>query len=115
RRRREARVAGDPLGRTELAWDDATDALRLVGIVAAPAETPVEFASRAMRHHRTVGPVDELASAVTVLRYADPVDPVPVALEARRAATVIAEECRAQVPSTKRWGDALDPRTISLN
>ena len=65
RRRRGMRVADDPVGRSELAWDDATAALRLIGIVPSPAETPMEFASRALQHHRAVGPVDELAVAIT--------------------------------------------------
>lgn len=115
RRRREHKVAADPVGRTELAWDDATDALRLVGLIPAPAETPREFARRAMDHPRSVGPVDDLASAVTVLRYADPADPIPVAREAQQAATAVAERCRAQVTTSKRWSEALDPRTIKFN
>ena len=31
------------------------------------------------------------------------------------AATAVAERCRAQVSDSKRWSDAIDPRTISLN
>jgi len=115
RRRRGMRVANDPVGRSELAWDDATDALRLVGIVASPAETPMEFASRAMQHHRAVGPVDELAAAVTTLRYAKLSDPNSVSHEAERAATTVADRCRAQVPGRKRWSDAIDPRTITVS
>lgn len=113
--RRGMRVAGDPVGRSELAWDDATDALRLIGIVPSPAETPMEFASRAMQHHRAVGPVDELAAAVTTMRYAKLSDPNSVSHEAERAATAVAERCRAQVPNSKRWSDGIDPRTITMN
>ena len=113
--RRGMRVADDPVGRSELAWDDATAALRLIGIVPSPAETPMEFASRALQHHRAVGPVDELAVAITTLRYAKLSDPNSVSHEAERAATAVAERCRAQVSGSKRWSDAIDPRTISLN
>lgn len=115
RRRRGMRVADDPVGRSELAWDDATAALRLIGIVPSPAETPMEFASRALQHHRPVGPVDELAVAITTLRYAKLSDPISVSHEAERAATAVAEQCRAQVSSSTRWSDAIDPRTITMN
>ncbi|MCH1451645.1 MAG: hypothetical protein L7U66_07560, partial [Acidimicrobiales bacterium] len=115
RRRRGMQVADDPVGRSELAWDDATAALRLIGIVPSPAETPMEFASRALQHHRAVGPVEELAAAVTTLRYAKLSDPTSVSHEAERAATAVAERCRAQVSGSRRWSDAIDPRTISLN
>ena len=115
RRRRLARVAGDPVARTELAWDDAIEALRLVGIVAEPAETPQEFATRAMGRPIAVGPVNELADAVTVLRYADLEDPVPYAVTAQRASATISATCRSQVTTTQRWLDALDPRTLSQN
>ena len=68
-----------------------------------------------MDHPRPVGPVDDLASAVTVLRYADPADPIPVARDAQQAATAVAERCRSQVTTSKRWSEALDPRTIKFN
>ncbi|MEM9465841.1 MAG: DUF3488 and transglutaminase-like domain-containing protein [Actinomycetota bacterium] len=115
RRRRIARIAGDPVARTELAWDDATDALRLIGVVADPAETPSEFAHRAHRLTVPVGPVEDLADAVTIIRYADPADAMAPALAAQKASTKITETCRNQVGVTRRWVDALDPRTISQN
>jgi cysteine sulfinate desulfinase/cysteine desulfurase-like protein len=68
-----------------------------------------------MQHHRAVGPVDELAAAVTTLRYAKLSDPNSVSHEAERAATAVVERCRAQVPSGKRWSDRIDPRTITMN
>ena len=113
--RRGMWVADDPVGRSELAWDDATAALRLIGIVPSPAETPMEFASRALQHHRAVGPVDELAVAITTLRYAKLSDPNSVSHEAERAATAVAERCRAQVSSSTRWSDAIAPRTTTMN
>ena len=66
----------------------------------------MEFASRALQHHRAVGPVEELAAAVTTLRYAKLSDPTSVSHEAERAATAVAERCRAQVSGSKRWSDA---------
>lgn len=115
RRRRFARIAGDPLGRSEFAWDEAAAALRLVGIEPDPTETPLEFAERTRRAPRPVGPVDELAESVTVLRYAAPDDPVPHSRRAEQAATAIATVCRDQVPWQRKVGEALDPRTINPN
>lgn len=115
RRRHVARIAADPVARTELAWDDATDALRLVGIVAEPSETPTEFARRAHARAVPVGPVGDLADAVTIVRYADLDDPMAPAQAAQKASTKVAETCRNQVSTTRRWVEALDPRTLSQN
>lgn len=115
RRRRLARVATDPVGRSEYAWDEAAAALRLIGIEPDPTETPREFADRTLRTPRAVGPVDELADAVTVLRYAQPADPIPHAVRAQEAASAIATTCRDQVSWSRRVGEALDPRTLSQN
>ncbi len=75
----------------------------------------MEFASRALQHHRAVGPVEELATAVTMLRYANLSDPTSVSHEAEQAAAAVAELCRAQVSGSKRLSDAIDPRTITMN
>lgn len=115
RRRRFARVAGDPLGRSEFAWDDAAAALRLIGIEPEPSETPHEFATRTLRAPRAVGPVGDLAESVTVLRYAEPADPIPHAQRAEQAAAAITTVCRDQVRWQRKLGDALDPRTINPN
>lgn len=115
RKRRFARVAGDPLGRSEYAWDEAAAALRLVGIEPDPTETPLEFAERTLRAPTPVGPVDELADSVTILRYAAPEDPAPHTRRAEQAATAVATICRDQVPWQRRLAEALDPRTINQN
>jgi transglutaminase-like putative cysteine protease len=115
RRRRVARIAGDPVARTELAWDDATAAMRLIGVVADPAETPTEFARRADHLTVPVGPIEDLADAVTVVRYADLDDAMAPAMTAQQASTRVTEICRNQVSVGRRWADALDPRTISQN
>ena len=115
RRRRLSRIAADPVARTELAWDDATDALRLVGIVAEPSETPTEFARRAHARSVPVGPVNDLAEAVTIVRYADLDDAMAPARAAQQASTKVAETCRNQVSTPRRWAEALDPRTLSQN
>ena len=115
RRRRISRIAGDPVARTELAWDDATDALRLIGVVAEPSETPSEFARRADALTIPVGPVEDLADAVTIVRYADLDDAMAPAVAAQKASVRVAEICRNQVGVTRRFVDALDPRTLSQN
>ena len=115
RGRRFARIAGDPLGRSEFAWDEAVAALRLVGIGPEPSETAHEFAQRTLRAPCPVGPVDELAYSVTILRYAAPTDPLPHAQRAEAAASAITTVCRSQVHWQRKLGDALDPRTVRQN
>ncbi len=115
RRRRFARIAGDPLGRSEFAWDEAAAALRLVGIGPEPSETAHEFAQRTLRAPGPVGPVGELADSVTILRYAALTDPQPYAQRAEAAASAITTVCRSQVRWQRKLGDALDPRTIRQN
>lgn len=115
RRRRVTRIAHDPLGRSEFAWDEATAALRLIGIRHEPSETAYEFAERTRSAPRPVGPIDELAESVTILRYATPADPAPYAQRAEAAASAITTICRDQVEWTRKLGDALDPRTIRQN
>ena len=115
RKRRFARIAADPVGRSEFAWDEAAAALRLVGIEPDPTETPHEFAERTRRAPKPVGPVDELADSVTILRYAAPDDPTPHTRRAEQAASAVATICRDQVPWQRRLAEALDPRTINQN
>ena len=112
RRRRFSRIAHDPLGRSEFAWDEATAALRLVGIEPEPSETAYEFAERTLSAPRPVGPIDELAESVTILRYSTPADPGSHAERAEAAASAIGTVCRDQVQWKRKVGDALDPRTI---
>ena len=112
--RRGMRVADDPVGRSELAWDDATAALRLIGIVPSPAETPMEFASRALQHHRAVGPSTTRRSRHHAALCEAQRSDIGLA-RGRTSRHRRAERCRAQVSGSKRWSDAIDPRTISLN
>jgi len=114
-RRRFARVAADPVGRAEFAWDEAAAALRLVGFEPHPSETPDEFAERALRAPRSLGPIDQLASAVTTLRYAAPADPARHVRTAETAASAITTVCRDQIGLKRRLAEALDPRTVTQN
>jgi hypothetical protein len=113
RRRALARVAADPVGRGELAWDDAIDALRLIDIRHRASETPIEFAARvASRSRFDVGPVDELARRVTLLRYGAGVDAVQMAVGAQRAAAEIRGTCQEVAGPRRVFTDAFDPRFL---
>ncbi|MDW3218528.1 MAG: DUF3488 and transglutaminase-like domain-containing protein [Acidimicrobiales bacterium] len=112
RRRRLAAVAADPVGRGEMAWDDAVVALRLIGLEPRPHQTPHEFASTVARSTRDVGPLRDLADQVTTLRYADGDDAVPHALAAQDAAAVIVQRCRTIVGTPRVVREALDPRSL---
>lgn len=113
RRRRVAQVADDPTARAEMAWREAAEALRLIGVVAEPSETLHEFARRSDALAVPVGPVTELADAITIVRYADLHDVSSHALAAQRASTQVAEVCRNQITRSRKIADALDPRTLS--
>ncbi len=112
RRRRLRAAAGDPVASGELAYDDAVEALRLVGIEPAAHETPLEFARRAQQAPLDPGPLRELAEAITVLRYwRAEVDP---AAAAQRAAATIRGSCRAAAGRRRVLLALLDPRTLRL-
>ena len=97
----------------ELAWDQATAALRLAGAEPDRSETPIELATRLRGFPVAVGPIAQLAEAVTTLRYARPEDPVRHVRDAERSAAMIVSVCRDGLSTRRRWAAALDPRTIS--
>ena len=114
RRRRLASVAADPVGRGEIAWDDAIGALRLLGVTASPGQTPHEFASTAESKRREIGPIRLLADQVTTLRYSEGDDAVAHAVAAQESANEIVARCRRQVGRARLLGQTLDPRTLLL-
>lgn len=114
RRRRLALVAADPTGRGEIAWDDALGALRLVGAIPSPTQTPHEFASDVESMRRDCGPVRLLADQITRLRYSDGADAVEIAVAAQGTAAEIVRQCRGQISRARLIGDMLDPRTLRL-
>ncbi len=71
RRRRLLRAADDPVLRGEIAWDDAVKALRLVGFSPSRAQTPLEVAHATEQFGGDLGPIGDLAAALTALRYSD--------------------------------------------
>lgn len=115
RRRRLHRVVADPVGRTELAWDDAAEALAHHSIVQVHNETLPEFTDRVKRTGIRVGPLDELAREVALLRYSLPADAVPHAIAAQIAAAEVVRSCRASRSFTESFVDAVDPRTLRFS
>jgi transglutaminase-like putative cysteine protease len=114
RRRRLALVAADPVGRGEIAWDDALGALRLLGAVPSPTQTPHEFASSVEKMHWEKGPVRLLADQITMLRYSEGTDAVAIAVDAQDSAAAIVRSCRSQVSRARLIGETLDPRMLLL-
>jgi len=114
RRRRIALVAADPIGRGEIAWDDALGALRLVGFVTTPNQTPHEFATSVEKSKRDLGPVRLLADHVTTLRYSAGDDAVRHAIAAQDSAAEIVGRCRSQISRARLIGETLDPRALLL-
>ena len=114
RRRRLSLVAADPIGRGEIAWDDALGALRLVNAIPSATQTPHEFASDVASMRRDCGPVRLLADQITRLRYSDGVDAVEIAVAAQDTAAEIVRQCRGQISRARLIGDMLDPRTLLL-
>jgi hypothetical protein len=115
RRSRLRAVAADPIGRGEVAWDDALGALRLLGFTPTSTQTPHEFASIVERSTRDLGPIRELADDVTCLRYAGDEDgAVERAIAAQDAAAAIVGLVRTLVGRGAVIRDALDPRTLVL-
>jgi len=112
RRRRLMRVAADPIGRGEVAWDDALTALRLLDLHTLPHQTPHEFASIVEMSRRELGPIRLLADRITALRYSEGDDAVAHAITAQDLAASIVRSCRDQVSKSRLIGDALDPRTL---
>jgi transglutaminase-like putative cysteine protease len=112
RRRRMAMVAADPLGRGEMAWDEALRALGLVGLTIRPGQTSHEFASLIEKSRRDIGPVRLLAHEITRLRYAASTDEVDHAIAAQRLSEEVVRKTRAQAGPMAVIRDTLDPRTL---
>ncbi|MEM7143438.1 MAG: DUF3488 and transglutaminase-like domain-containing protein, partial [Actinomycetota bacterium] len=112
RRARLAAVASDPVGRGELAWDDALGAVRLLGFAPTRGQTPHEFATTLERSTRDLGPLRELADHVTNLRFAEGDDAVHRAIAAQEASAQVVERCTALAGAGVRWREALDPRSL---
>lgn len=116
-RRRRASADGDDsvAGRVRTAWGHALDALRLVGVAPAPAETVREFARRAGEDLGEAGPaLTRLAGMVTATTWA----PTDLRADAALApqADDLAQRVARRIHETSGWKPrvraALDPRTL---
>ncbi len=127
RRRRLLRAADDPVLRGEIAWDDAINALRLLGFSPQRAHTPLEAASAAERfggYLGDLGPIDDLAAALTALRYSDTCSDDStdrdgrsrrgaaneLALTAKEASARIVDRCHTLAGMRRVTLSAIDPR-----
>ena len=127
RRRRLLRAADDPVLRGEIAWDDAVKALRLVGFSLNDAQTPLEVASAADRFGGDLGPLEDLAVALTALRYSDTSSEGPthdgrsgdvaneLALAAKEASARIVDRCHTLAGPRRVTLAAIDPRSPVKN
>ena len=127
RRRRLLRAADDPVMRGEIAWDDAVKALRLVGFSLNEAQTPLEVASAADRFGGDLGPLEDLAVALTALRYSDTSSEGPIhdgrsgdvanelALAAKEASARIVDRCHTLAGPRRVTLAAIDPRSPVKN
>lgn len=95
RRQRQIRVADDPAGRIGLAWDDALDALSLLGLGRQPWETPAEMVKRLTSVSRaTATAPPDMGSAVAESELSvEPESTVPAV-----------SHWRASPRPTHRWG-----------
>ncbi len=108
------RRAVTPRQQIDLAWDEAVDSVRVLGIMAQPSETPTEFADRAVRRGRLTGEgLDELARMTTEARYAPTEALVPeVATEAGRTSTAVLDAVRERTTLGQRLGYRLSPKAM---
>ncbi len=110
-RRRRAAVAGDPARLLELNWSQAVMALKLLGVVAKPSETPLELARRVRRTKSLSKGLDELAALATHARYARSTS-TDAALRAALLSARVVESCRRQIGLGRRIAAALNPATV---
>lgn len=111
RRRRLARLAGDPAGLVEARWGDALEALELVRLGPRRSETPVELARRILAVFPAAGPMEELAVLATHGRYARDT-PESMAARAAVASQRVTAACRRRAGPLRRLAAALDPSTV---
>ncbi len=120
RRRRRRRAAGsDPEARTGLAWLEATESLRPVGLVPMPWESPAEFAARAARAWpatiESASPVPSLralAAAAADARWSPSPTTDATALGAEAQRDQIHAAVHARLGVLARARHAVDPRPL---
>ncbi len=111
RQKRHSRLADDPAGGIEAAWDDVLEALALINVRAEPDETPLELAQRVRSERRMVGPVDVMARLATHGRYARITTPA-LAGQAEHCAATIVTACHQQASRRRLLLATFNPATI---
>ncbi|MEZ5167892.1 MAG: transglutaminase-like domain-containing protein [Acidimicrobiales bacterium] len=106
--RRRRRAAAHPQRIGELAWYDAVDATRLVGAVARPHQTPLEFAATTDPAAAWSASLRELAERVSRLRYSPGHTAATDAQAASDASSAVVQACRSRV----RGADESAPGSI---
>jgi hypothetical protein len=110
RRRRAARSAN---ARIDLAWREAVESLRMLGLSSAVAETPQEFAERAERRTRHSDPAfRHLAELATEARYSGRPATDAEVESARNGSVAVLERVRAETTVPQRLGYELSPRHL---
>jgi len=107
------RIAGIPVARTEIAFDEAASALAMLGIPHRPNETPLEYEQRIAREWpQKIDGVHELMRSVTVMRYGRPAHPEIIADDACTASADIVRHCRSIIGRRQLATRFLDPRRV---
>ena len=107
------RARRGPNERTRVAWLEATDALAVTGLVPDPAETPLEFSTRAaVRIDAGRDAHRSLALATTAADYADGGVSTAVAEQAERDAHAVVTNVRKRTPWTRRVARRLGWRPV---
>lgn len=113
RARRRHQVAHDPGARTELAWNEAVEALARRGRVPRVSETRSEYAARvAVSNPSAAEPLAELATLSATARYSAEVpEPDDVERAIERSASVV-HASTSHLPWYRRTLIAGDPRRL---
>ncbi len=111
RRRARREAAADSSQLVGVAWEEGVDAVALLGLVPERAETPVEFAARAVPAAGGV-PWNRLAELLETADFAADGVGEAEAHEALAIAEQIDADVRAQTTSQQRWRADLDPRRL---
>jgi transglutaminase-like putative cysteine protease len=110
RRRRAARTTSD---RVLVAWDEVTDALAAAGVPRRPAETPLEYASRAAAAAGVDPPLlGSLAARATEAGWAEEAVDDDDAARAVATAAAVERGVRATRTRGERLRAAIDPRPL---
>jgi len=111
RHRRRREQATTDRAKVQVAWQESVEALELIGTRAQPSETHEEFALRAQGDVAGTGSaLLDLAHDVDAAAYAPALEAEGLASRAEASSGAVIAAARAQVTTTQRWRQLLDPR-----